>query len=120
MSKTKSLYWLACISYFLLVVTLGNWFYTSLPTIKSPYIMGTILALLLFSPIMGMLKAKPYTFAWAAMLALLYFTHGIIEIYANKIMFNFALSELITSSVFFTCAGLYARMRSREIKKQHE
>ncbi len=116
MITTQNLYWSAAISYLVLVIVLSSWLYLSLPSLKSPLIIGTLVILLLLAPVPGILKRKPYTFAWAAMLVLAYFTHSLIELYANDAMFGHALIELLASSVFITCAGLYARLRSRELK----
>lgn len=116
MITTQYLYWLAALSYLVLFAVLSSWLYQSLPGLASPKTIGTLVILLLLAPVPGILKRKPYTFAWAAMLVLAYFTHSLIELYANENMFTYALIELIASSVFICCAGLYARMRSRELK----
>lgn len=118
MSKTVLFLRLSTASYIVLVLTLAYWFYLSIPTLKSPVIIGAVLAFLLLSPIPGIIKQRPYTFAWASMLVLVYFTHSTIELWANNERFTLALIELIASSIFICCAGLYARYRSRELKQQ--
>lgn len=108
---------LSLASYLVLILTISWWFIIALDEIKSPWIMGTLLALITLSPVPGILRQRPYTFAWAAMLVLAYFTHSLIELWANEARFTLALIELIASSVFICCAGMYARTRSRELRQ---
>ena len=109
---------LSTASYIVLVLTLAYWYFLSVTSLKSPVIMGVILFFILLSPIPGIIKQRPYTFAWAAMLVLAFFTHSMIELWSNQERFTLALIELIASSVFICCAGMYARLRSRELKQK--
>jgi len=114
--NTTTLLWLARGSYLSLFVVLSYWFYLALPDINRPYVMGGILYFLLLAPVPGMIKARPYTLAWSAMLILVYFTHSILELYDNDAMSNLALIELIASLTYFVSAGMYARIRGRALK----
>jgi len=55
----------------------------------------------LWFPLQGMLKNKLYTFKWSSLLCCLYFTHGIMESWANPDARNLALAELTLSIVWF-------------------
>jgi uncharacterized membrane protein len=67
-------------------------------------------ALPLLLPLFGVLRGKRYTYQWASMLILAYFTEGVVrgwsERGAGQVL---ALAEVVLSVVFFTAAILYAR-----------
>ena len=69
----------------------------------------------------GVIKGKPYTHAWLSMLILLYFIHGIGEVFAaapeERVM---AWLEILFSVQVYTGAVLYARLRSRELKQAQQ
>ena len=111
----RLLLWTARGSYAVLTVVLAYWFYSALPDIKSPWIMGSILSALLLAPVAGIIKGRPYTLAWSAMLILVYFTHAILELYDNDAMSRLALIELSASIGYFISGGLYARMRGKQL-----
>lgn len=72
-----------------------------------------ILPLLL--PLNGILKAKPYTHAWANFIALYYLLHSLTVLYAVPTERLYAGIELLLVIAMFTGCSLFARLRGREL-----
>jgi len=65
----------------------------------------------LLLPLFGILKGRRYTYQWASMLILLYFTEGVVRAWSDYgVSAKLALIEIILSLVFFVCAIFYARL----------
>jgi uncharacterized membrane protein len=76
-------------------------------------------ALPLLLPLFGILRGKRYTYQWASMLILLYFTEAAVRAWSDKGLSQaVALVAALLSVIFFTAALCYARMMapSRQIK----
>jgi uncharacterized membrane protein len=68
-------------------------------------------ALPLLLPLFGVLRGKRYTYQWASMLILAYFTEGVVRAWSEHgIAQALALTEVVLSVVFFTAAIFYARL----------
>ncbi len=68
-------------------------------------------ALPLLLPLFGTLRGKRYTYQWASMLILLYFTEGIVRTWSDSgLSVKLAMLEIALSLVFFVCAIFYARL----------
>ena len=68
-------------------------------------------ALPLLVPLFGILRGKRYTYQWASMFILIYFTEGIVRAWADHgVSAQLALVEVLLTTVFFTCAIFYARL----------
>lgn len=68
-----------------------------------------VLPLLL--PLFGILKGKRYTYQWASMLILLYFTEGVVRAWADQgLSAKLAMVEIALSVLFFICTIFYARL----------
>jgi uncharacterized membrane protein len=68
-------------------------------------------ALPLLLPLFGILKGKRYTYQWASMFILLYFTEGAVRAWSDKgLSAKLALLEVVLSLIFFTCAIYYAKL----------
>lgn len=69
----------------------------------------------LLLPIKGMLKAQPYTFAWANFILMLYFLHALtlLTLAGEQI---FAAVELGLCLGAFVANIVFARIRGRELK----
>ncbi|MBA3697203.1 MAG: DUF2069 domain-containing protein [Methylotenera sp.] len=74
---------------------------------------GTLLmlkAVPLLLPLFGILRGKRYTYQWACMFILLYFTEGVVRAWSDTgLSAKLAGLEIVLSLVFFTCAIFYAR-----------
>jgi uncharacterized membrane protein len=99
--------------YFGLIVLLITWYGIMQPA----YAALIILLVPLAFPLLGLIRGKPYTYAWMSFLTLLYFVHGIVEAYANEVARPFALLEILASVLIYIGAVVFSRLRSRELKK---
>jgi uncharacterized membrane protein len=71
-------------------------------------------ALPLLLPLFGMLRGKRYTFQWAWILGLAYFTEGVVRAWSEAGMGRaLALAEIVLSLAFFVATVLYARESGR-------
>lgn len=74
---------------------------------------GSMLALKvlpLLLPLLGILRGKIYTYQWATMLILAYFSEGAIRAYSDSGMSaHLALAETALALVFFTASITYIR-----------
>lgn len=67
-------------------------------------------ALPLLLPLMGILKGRRYTYQWAPMLMLAYFTEGVARAWSDRGPSAWlAGAEILLSVVFFLAAIFYAR-----------
>lgn len=68
-------------------------------------------ALPLLLPLMGILKGRRYTYQWAPMLVLAYFSEGVMRAWSESgLSAQLALAEIVLSVVFFFAAIYYARL----------
>ncbi|MBE0389033.1 hypothetical protein PLUTE_a4775 [Pseudoalteromonas luteoviolacea DSM 6061] len=72
-----------------------------------------ILPLLL--PLRGIIKDKPYTFAWANFIVLIYFVHGFTLLWIATDELIWVLLELLFSTCMFIGCTYYARHRGQEL-----
>ena len=64
----------------------------------------------LLLPLFGILRGKRYTYQWASMFILLYFTEGAVRAWADGgLSALLAGGEILLSLGFFFCAIFYAR-----------
>jgi uncharacterized membrane protein len=64
----------------------------------------------LLAPLFGILKGKRYTYQWASMLILLYFTEGVVRTWSDQgLSAHLAMIEIVLSIVFFVCSIFYAQ-----------
>lgn len=65
----------------------------------------------LLLPLLGILKGRRYTYQWASMFILLYFTEGVVRAWSDTgISAKLALIETVLSLIFFICAIFYAKL----------
>lgn len=64
----------------------------------------------LLLPLFGILRGKRYTYQWACMFILLYFTEGVVRAWSDQgLSAQLAMLEVLLSTLFFFCAIYYAR-----------
>ena len=75
-------------------------------------------ALPLLAPLPGVLNARRYTFQWAPMLLLLYFTEGVVRAFSGTGPARLLAGlEVVLAVVFFVCSVLLARgLAARAVK----
>ena len=65
----------------------------------------------LLLPLFGILKGRRYTYQWASMFILLYFTEGAVRAWSDVgLSSKLALIEVVLSLIFFMCAVFYAKL----------
>lgn len=65
----------------------------------------------LLLPLFGILRGKRYTYQWASMFILIYFTEGVVRAWADRgVSAKLALIEVMLTVIFFTCTIFYARL----------
>ncbi len=75
-------------------------------------------ALPLLLPLMGILKGRRYTYQWASMLVLAYFTEGVARAWSDKGLSAWlAGGEVLLSVVFFFAAIYYAKFSALSRRK---
>jgi uncharacterized membrane protein len=64
----------------------------------------------LLIPLFGILRGKRYTYQWASMLVLLYFTEGAVRAWSDRPPSStLAIAEVVLALVFFVAAVGFAR-----------
>ena len=64
----------------------------------------------LLLPLMGILKGRRYTYQWAPMLILAYFSEGVMRAWSETgLSAQLAMAEIVLSVVFFLAAIFYAK-----------
>jgi len=112
---TKRLQFLALSGYFGLLTWVIIWHFVL--EVNQAYstlflILFWIVPLLL--PLVGMVKGKPYTYAWANFVVMIYFLHGLTAIYTEP-QWWYAVIELVFATMMFIGCCYYARARGREL-----
>ncbi len=65
----------------------------------------------LLLPLFGILRGQRYTYQWAGMFILLYFTEGVVRAWTDTgISAKLALVEVLLCLIFFCCAIFYAKL----------
>ena len=74
-----------------------------------------VLPLLL--PLPGILRGQRYTYQWASMLILLYFTEGVVRAFSDPGQSRiYASLEIALSAIFYLCAIFFARTTARNTR----
>ncbi|HUF20133.1 MAG TPA: DUF2069 domain-containing protein [Burkholderiales bacterium] len=69
----------------------------------------------LLAPLPGILAGRRYTYQWASMLILAYFTEGVVRAWSDTgLSAVLAGAEVVLSVVFYLCAIFYARLTRSE------
>ncbi len=84
---------------------------TILAPLKPGGSMLMLKAVPLLLPLFGILHGKRYTYKWASMFILLYFTEGVVRAWSDSgLSAQLAVAEIVLSIIFFICAIFYARL----------
>ena len=110
MPDSRFLYALTLFGYFGTLVLLTLWYSWLAPATLFPAaLVLMVLVVPLLFPLRGLLHGRKYTFAWSCFLALLYFTHGVMEAYSNDVTRPLGLLEVTFSSLWFLSAMAYIK-----------
>jgi len=106
----------ALIGLFGLIFLILAWNVWISPPTEMPRSLILLLQLpLLLLPMRGMLHGRPYTFAWATFVALLYFVIGVDNAAIDGRGIYGGL-EILFSTMMFMGAMIYTRLESRRLK----
>jgi uncharacterized membrane protein len=110
MPDARLFYGLVLSGYFGTFALLLAWYAWLAP---SPHFPVTLVLLCLVTPLLfplrGILHARRYTIAWSCFLALLYFTHGVIEAYNSPVTRSYGLLEVLFTTLWFLGGMAYIR-----------
>ncbi len=68
----------------------------------------------LLLPLFGILRGKRYTYQWASMFVLFYFTEGVVRAWSDRgLSASLALGEVMLSVIFFVAAIYFAKLTAR-------
>lgn len=68
-------------------------------------------AIPLLLPLFGILNGRRYTYQWASMFILIYFTEGAVRAWADQgLSAKLALLEILLTVIFFACTIFYAKL----------
>jgi uncharacterized membrane protein len=86
------------------------------PQLGSQWVLLGLLWLPLWLPLLGILRGKAYTFAWANFIVMIYFVHSLTNLWvSSNIAVALALVELVASSLMFVGCTYYAKFRGQEL-----
>lgn len=108
--NTKFLQYGASISLIALILLCLAW-ESVLAPFKPNGSMLILKALPLLIPLFGILKGRRYTYQWASMFILFYFTEGSVRAWADTgLSAKLAMVEVVLCVIFFFCAIYYAKL----------
>ncbi|MBQ4809998.1 hypothetical protein A7985_05935 [Pseudoalteromonas luteoviolacea] len=114
--KTQLFYKLALFGYIGLLILMPVWLFLISPREgHSIGFMFVVYILPLLLPLKGIIKDKPYTFAWANFIVLIYFIHGFTLLWIATDELVWVILELLFSTCMFIGCTYYARHRGQEL-----
>jgi len=115
MPGTRFLYALILAGHLGTLILLVAWYSWLAPSAHFPVsLVLLVLVLPLFAPLRGLLHRRRYTIAWSCFLALLYFTHGVVEAYVSETTKSLGLLEVLFSSLWFLAGMAYVRITAEQ------
>ena len=109
---------LALFSFFGLMISLICWITLGEHSSNYPVSAWLIIALIpLLFPLRGLLHGNPYTHAWTGFLMLLYFSHGVGEVYSAQGFDLYASLEVLFSSMTFISSIVFIRLNAKSVKQ---
>ena len=77
-------------------------------------------AIPLLLPLFGILNGRRYTYQWASMFILIYFTEGAVRAWADQgLSADLALIEVLLTTIFFSCSIYYAKLTRQTSQQPH-
>lgn len=74
----------------------------------------------LLLPLLGILNGRRYTYQWASMFILIYFTEGAVRAWADQgLSAKLALAEVLLTTIFFYCTIFYAKLTRQPPQQPH-
>ena len=69
----------------------------------------------LLLPIWGIIKSKPFTYAWSGFLAVLYFSQALTTLISTPEEQGLAIVELLLTGLWLSGASMFSRWRGQEL-----
>ncbi len=114
-------YQLTLVGYFGLILLIPLWNLWWFPSERFSNITLTIVWLLpLAFPFIGLIKKKPYTYAWSGFIAVLYVCHALTCLITNKDEIMAILLELFLASLFLFASMYFAKWRAQQLHSNSE
>lgn len=113
---TKRYQKIALTGYIGLLILMPVWLLWLVP--REDYSIGFVVGLYivpLLLPLKGIIQDKPYTYAWANFIVIIYFLHGFTSLWVAQSELIFVLLELFFASCMFIGCTYYARYRGQEL-----
>ncbi|MCF6435780.1 DUF2069 domain-containing protein [Pseudoalteromonas sp. MMG022] len=107
---------LALFGYIGLLLLMPIWLFIIAP--REGYSNGfifTIYILPLLLPLKGIIQDKPYTYAWANFIVMIYFIHGLSLLWVAPDELLWVILELVFATSMFVGCTYYARHRGQEL-----
>lgn len=101
--------------YFGLLIFLPIWNLILVPSVMDKYITLLLTVGPLLLPMWGILKQKPYTYAWSNFIVLIYMIHGLTLIWDRPDERVYVIIELILTSMMFIGCSYFAKFRGQEL-----
>lgn len=74
----------------------------------------------LLLPLFGILRGKRYTYQWACMFILFYFTEGVVRAWADQGLSSIlAMIEVVLTVIFFSASIYYAKFSANQHQAHH-
>ncbi len=110
MTAARLFYGITLTGYFGTLILLTAWFAWLYPPVKTPTALTLLLVVgPLLLPLRGMLHARRYTMSWSCFIALLYFTHGVLEAWHDAPTWKLGLLEVVFTVLWFCGAIAYVQ-----------
>lgn len=101
--------------YFGLLIFLPIWNLILVPSVMDKYITLLLTVGPLLLPMWGILKRKPYTYAWSNFIVLFYMLHGLTLIWDRPDERVYVVIELILTFMMFIGCSYFAKFRGQEL-----
>ncbi|WP_462159788.1 DUF2069 domain-containing protein [Pseudoalteromonas sp. GB56] len=113
---TKRFQVAALVGYFGLLVLMPLWLFVLSPRDDYSFAFTFCLYIVpLLLPLKGIIQDKPYTYAWANFIVMIYFIHGLTLLWVSPDERLWVVLELVFASCMFIGCTYYARHRGQEL-----
>lgn len=86
------------------------------PKLGSQWVLLALLWGPLWFPLLGIVRGKAYTFAWANFIVMIYFVHSLTNLWvSSELALLLAVIELLASCLMFAGCTYYAKFRGQEL-----
>lgn len=106
---------IALFGYIGLLVFMPIWLFLLAPSPLSKPLVFVLFILPLLCPFKGIIQGKPYTYAWANFVVLIYFLHSLTTIWVVEGEAVYAAIEFVFASCMFYGGTYYSKYKGKEL-----